>query len=273
MDTNLHQLDGLLQTMSPITLDEMKSIRLMKRTDKKYLTDPATLRRLIELARNSYYVQEIDGHRICSYATTYWDDAENRAFRMHQTGHLPRYKIRVRTYADSDLSFLEIKTKDNHKRTTKKRIRVPSVQSVIDEHYGESFLQELTSLNFSHIQPKVSNRFHRITLVNHGKTERLTIDFDLHFCNIQTGYETDMPDIAIIELKRDGLVDSPVLQLLRELRIKPLGFSKYCIGAAVTNPDLRINRFKKRLIKINKVAHKPHQASITPSTLQYLCHL
>ena len=242
--------------MSPITLAEMKSIRLMKRTDKKFVTTIPFLCRLLELAQDSYYVQEIDGHRICSYATTYWDTPENKAFRTHQAGHRPRRKVRVRSYVDSNLSFLEIKTKDNHNRTTKKRTVVPSVQAVIEHQAGEDFLREHLNLTFNDIVPTVKNRFKRITLVNYGKTERLTIDFDIHFENYETKQCDAMPETVIIELKRDGLYHSPILQFLRELRIKPLGFSKYCIGAVVTNPQLKVNRFKKRLIKLNKVTQK-----------------
>ena len=66
-----------------------------------------------------------------------------------------------------------------------------------------------------------------------------------------------MDHIVVIELKRDGRVHSPIIPLLRQLRIKPAGFSKYCIGACVTDDTLRVNRFKKRLIRIRKVANKP----------------
>jgi len=99
----------------------------------------------------------------------------------------------------------------------------------------------------------VENRFRRITLVNRAKTERLTIDSSLRFHNLVTGREQDMGDIVIIELKRDGLQPSPILRLLNELRIHPLGFSKYCIGSALTNSDLRQNRFKPRLTAIAKL--------------------
>lgn len=254
METVLHTLDQLIRTMPPITLADMKSIHLMRRTDKKFLTDIPTLLKLLQMACGSYYSQEIDGHRICSYSTTYWDDAQRHAFRMHETGHRPRRKVRVRNYLDSNKSFLEIKIKDNHDRTTKSRIPVPSVEAVINEHYGEDFLRKTTGRSFDELTPVIANQFNRITLVNLNKTERLTIDFNLHFHNLYTGHDADMTDIVIIELKRDGLVPSPILSMLRELRIKPLGFSKYCIGGAITNQDLRINRFKKRLIKIHKVA-------------------
>lgn len=108
------------------------------------------------------------------------------------------------------------------------------------------------------LAPAVGNRFNRITLVNFAKTERLTIDFGISFYNYATDERASMDNIVVIELKRDGRCPSPIIPLLRQLRIKPAGFSKYCIGASVTDSSLRINRFKKRLIRVNKVANKIH---------------
>ena len=62
--------------------------------------------------------------------------------------------------------------------------------------------------------------------------------------------------VAIIELKRDGNVPSPALDILREVRIKRSGFSKYCIGSALTQHTLRRNNFKERLIMISKIENK-----------------
>lgn len=62
-----------------------------------------------------------------------------------------------------------------------------------------------------------------------------------------------MEDLVVIELKRDGLQPSPILPLLTKLRIHPHGFSKYCIGSALTNADLRRNRIKPRLHSVEKI--------------------
>lgn len=243
--------------MPAITLAEMSSIRLMNRTDQKYVTNVPTLLELLRLTRGSYYAQEIDGQRVSPYATTYWDGREERhMFRQHETGRRPRRKVRVRTYVSSQESFLEIKQKDNHGKTRKQRVRVPSVEAVIGEAAGQDFLREQTGLTFDELEPVVGNRFNRLTLVNYAKTERLTIDFDLSFYNYATEQHSEMDNIVIIELKRDGRTPSPILPLLRQLRIKPAGFSKYCVGATVTDPGLRVNRFKKRIVRITKVAER-----------------
>lgn len=244
-----------LDALPPITLEEMASIRLMNRTDTKFVTNLSTLTRLLERAVGNYYVQETSGHRLSPYETVYWDEPEEHTmFRDHQCGHAGRTKVRVRTYLDSQLTFLEVKNKDNHGKTRKSRIKVPSLDAVAHDGEGEDFLREKTGYTFEAIKPTLGNRFSRITLVNFAKTERLTIDIDLHFHNFQTNEDAEMPTVVIIELKRDGRVPSPILPLLRELRIKKSGFSKYCIGTAITNQAVPHNRFKPRLRKIEKVA-------------------
>lgn len=250
-------LNELVGALPPITLEEMASIRLMNRTDTKFVTNLPTLARLLTLVQGRYFAQETCGHRISPYATTYWDGCNHHEmFRRHLCGHSPRMKVRVRTYLDSQQTFLEVKRKDNHGKTHKRRVAVPSLDAVVNNRAGEDFLEELTGYSFGEIRPTLGNRFDRITLVNTDKTERLTIDFNLSFYNYETEREAEMDNVAVIELKRDGRMPSPVLALLRELRVKPAGFSKYCIGTAITNGALRQNRFKPRLRKIDKIVSR-----------------
>jgi len=237
-----------LAQLPPISLDEMSGIKLMNRTDTKFVTNKRKLAKLLELAQGQYYAQQIEGLRIANYRTVYWDTPEYRFFLEHHNGRAPRQKIRVRTYLDSDLTFLEVKTKNNHGRTKKKRITVPDHdRNIIIEAGGSDFTLRLTGETFDGINPTVQNRFQRITLVNKGKTERLTIDFNVSFHNFETEEDAETGELVIIELKRDGNVYSPILDILRRLRIKPSGFSKYCIGSVMTNESLKHNRFKPKL--------------------------
>lgn len=244
----------------------MSGIRLMNRTDTKFVTNIATLRKLLKLAVWQYRAQEIDGKRLARYYTMYFDTPDMQMYTCHHSGHANRQKLRIRSYVDSGLNFLEVKTKNNHKRTRKKRTTMfdfdplaPARNITFDSHDDnfkeyDSFLRENLWYKPEIMEEAIENRFNRITLVNNNKTERLTIDTDLCFHNIHTGNDCSLPELAIIELKRDGLVPSPILSLLNELRIKPLGFSKYCIGTALTNPDIRQNRFKQRLHALGKLA-------------------
>lgn len=259
-------MTDILTNYQPITLEEMSGIRLMNRTDTKFVTNIATLRKLLKLAVWQYRAQEIEGKRQARYYTMYFDTPDMQMYTCHHSGHANRQKLRIRSYVDSGLNFLEVKTKNNHKRTRKKRTTMfdfdplaPARDIAFDSHDDnfkeyDSFLRENLWYKPEIMEEAIENRFNRITLVNNNKTERLTIDTDLCFHNIHTGTDCSLPELAIIELKRDGLVPSPILSLLNELRIKPLGFSKYCIGTALTNPDIRQNRFKQRLHALGKLA-------------------
>jgi len=41
--------------------------------------------------------------------------------------------------------------------------------------------------------------------------------------------------------------------MLKQLRIHPHGFSKYCMGSALSNDTLQVNLFKTKLIDIQKI--------------------
>ena len=239
---------GLISKFQPISLCEMGGIKLMNRTDTKFVTSMDKLMILLQMANHEYRVQEIDGKRNMNYATIYYDSKDYAFYNAHHDGHAGRQKVRIRSYVDSNLSFLEVKTKDNHGKTCKKRINLQSDQKTMD------FLYQNLRIDPTLLEQKIKNTFHRITLVNQAKTERLTIDTDLEFLNLTTGLKYTLPQIAIIELKRDGLQHSPILDILRQLRIHPSGFSKYCIGEVLTNPDIRKNRMKPRLQKLMKIS-------------------
>jgi len=254
-------INELLETFTPITLEQMSNVKLMNRTDTKFVTNLDKLRQLLEMAQADYYVQDIDGGRNLEYDTTYFDTTDFDMYCQHQMGHTNRQKIRFRTYCVSGLQFMEVKTKNNHGRTKKKRIEVSDMDLADEEK--RQFLAKHLRYVVDSLQPALNNHFSRITLVNKAKTERLTIDSGLRFRNLLNGCERDMDDLVIIELKRDGLVFSPVLEMLRRLRIHPHGYSKYCMGMALTcNGLLPVNRFKRKLIEVNKLVNQ-YNSSIT----------
>ena len=244
-------MNELLAAFAPISLEEMSSVKLMNRTDTKFVTTRPKLEQLLEMAQKDYFAQQIDGERNMLYDTTYFDTDDFAMYREHQHGHANRQKIRFRTYVSSHLQFMEVKTKNNHGRTKKKRIEVSDMDLHDDDK--RQFLAKHLRFDADHLVPHMHNYFHRITLVNKGKTERLTIDTALQFHNLLTDTDKDMGPLVIIELKRDGLVYSPVLEMLRQLHIHPHGFSKYCMGAAMTNSSLPLNRFKVKLNDVERI--------------------
>lgn len=243
--------------LPPITLQEMSCIKLMNRTDTKFVATLDHLAAFLSAVNGEYFIQQVDGKRIASYHTTYFDTADYQMYSMHHAGRSIREKIRVRTYLDSHDTFLEVKNKNNHGRTKKKRITVGGVETLNAERENVvPFLGKHAWYAIEDVSPVIENWFNRITLVNYGKTERLTIDFNLRFHHLKSDKQECLKNVVIIELKRDGNVPSPALNILRRLRIKRSGFSKYCIGSALTHKGLKRNNFKQRLTRIAKLENK-----------------
>jgi hypothetical protein len=244
-------MEHLLSSFDKISLDEMSGIRLMNRIDTKFVTNLPMLVRLLSMAKGEYMAQEIQGERNMRYETTYFDTKNYDMFYTHQHGHAGRQKLRFRTYVSSQLQFMEVKTKNNHGRTKKKRMAVSDMS--LDDPTKLEFISTHLRYEAESLMPAIQNRFDRITLVNKGRTERLTIDTNLQFHNLVTHVDRHMGPLVIVELKRDGLCFSPILEMLRTLRIFPHGFSKYCMGSALTNDLLRVNRIKPKLIDVRKI--------------------
>lgn len=236
--------EEILKDFCPISLQQMNGVRLMNRVDTKYVTTMPMLLRLLCMANGEYMAQDIDGKRNMPYYTCYFDTPLCDMFSAHVHGKASRQKVRLRVYEDSGMAFVEVKTKNNKGRTNKRRTPAERGNELVS--YTD-FLQDASRYQPDNLVRQVENRFSRITLVNRRMTERLTIDTNLRFNNVNTGVKCALNGLVIIELKRGGNVHSPVQDMLRHLHIHPFGFSKYCVGMALTNHSLRCNRLKPKI--------------------------
>lgn len=246
---------NVVQAFPAISLEEMDGVKLMNRIDTKYLTDEQTLVQILEDAlAQGYSALVTDGSKIAAYDTVYFDTDTLRMFLDHHNRRAVRQKIRTRVYVGSGISFLEIKRKNNHGRTKKKRIQIP-LQEVKDFHSDKAacdYLSEKSWFTAEQLDVSLETIFRRITLVNQAMTERLTIDTCVAFNNYRTGQEASLKNGVIIELKQDGRTDSPAKRILLEHRVKPIRVSKYCIGITLTDTAVKSNRFKTKIRKIEK---------------------
>lgn len=253
----IDRIQPILDEMTPITLEEMRNIHLMDRVDSKFVAPVSSLPLLLKEMTPFFKVQINNDKLIAPYSTQYLDTSDLDMYVMHQNGKLNRQKIRIRTYINSGVSFLEVKNKNNKGRTKKVRVPVDTshILTIGDLEKGRSFLEENSLFEVNRLEPSLANEFNRITLVNNRATERVTIDFALSFLNYKTRKKKDLEHLVILELKQDGWQNSDFLDVLMQMRIKKLPFSKYCMGTVITNPEIKYNRFKDRWAIINKYTH------------------
>lgn len=239
----------ILKDFTPISLKEMDGVKLMNRTDTKYLVSFDQFEEILLELSNDYRVLEIEGKRISSYETSYLDTKELLFFKEHHQGKENRHKIRFRNYVDSGISFLEIKLKRKG-RTKKKRILVDEFGCI--DKPEKRFIKKWIPQKPSQLNATLGNRFQRITLVNKLNPERLTIDLNLTFK--KEGKEVSLNQHVILELKQERFNrNSFILKLLKKKGIRPLRLSKYIVGNLLFDKSLKYNRFKSRLLALNKI--------------------
>ena len=248
--------NSLLSRFEPITLERMDSIRLMNRIDTKFVTDTLMLKNILNDAlSHGYLVFESDGERLHAYDSIYFDTSDLQMYAEHRRGKLVRQKVRTRVYCESGLCFLEVKKKNNHSRTRKKRVEIPlaDFQDFRSDPEARLWLSSHSGYSVEEVSPAVETLFNRITLVNKGLTERLTIDTSVTFKNLRTGATADLGAAVIIELKQDGRTHSEMKDILLKHRVKPFRISKYCIGVSLTDSSARTGRFKEKIRYIDKL--------------------
>ncbi len=245
---------ALLQRFDAIQLAEMDHVKLLRRTDTKYVMSEEQLSRALAHLTDHYRILEVNGRRIQRYQTLYFDTENMSLYRQHHSDRRNRYKVRERAYVDSDLAFLEIKHKVNANTTIKSRMRTPELTPRIARD-AETFLHANYPYQVEDLEAKLLNTFERITLVSKHSVERMTIDIGVRF--LWNGADVSLSGIAIAEVKQDGFsMDSAFVQQMRALGVRPTGFSKYCIGVSMLYPEVKHNRFKPQLNQIDKLLHE-----------------
>jgi hypothetical protein len=238
-----------LHTFAPISLTEMDEVKLMNRTDTKFVFKRSWLDGFLKKLATAYHVLKINDNLISNYNTLYFDTENFDYYIDHHNGRVNRYKVRIRNYVESDLFFLEIKNKYKG-RTDKKRIRINGFEHDLSEntrHFINSVIETKPNL-----EAKLWNRFSRITLVNPSQKERLTLDLDLGFSWEDQTFS--FSQIVIAELKQENVNrESLFYSLMKQNGILPNSISKYCIGAINLYPALKYNNFKSKTLLLNKL--------------------
>ena len=247
----MNEIQALIDHFEPISLPEMESVALLNRIDTKYLMNVDQFGQILAQIRHRYRVLTVDEVRLNHYQTLYFDTADFALYLRHHNGGLNRYKVRCRKYVDSNLCYLEVKFKTNKGRTIKNRIRIPEIITKFEE-YTHDFLREYCPLDLHLLEPKIWNSFVRITMVSKYAVERLTIDLNLQYQHGKD--ELELPGLVVTEVKQEGFsLKSDFIQQIRTMNLQPIGFSKYCMGAAKMYQHLKSNNFKPSNLLIKKL--------------------
>lgn len=176
----MNDLKHIIKNFDTISLEKMDKVRLMDRIDTKFIFSSELLPGILEKASADYKILEEKSGSIFTYNNLYFDTREFNMYTVHHNRHLNRYKVRFREYVDSGIIFLEVKFKNNKRRTIKTRIKRSAFEDTL---IGESadFINQLVPYKAKDLVPRIRTIFNRLTLVHKTVKERITIDTSLQF--------------------------------------------------------------------------------------------
>lgn len=240
-------LTGLAAGLGPISLAEVdESAALQTRLDQKYLVPTAALVTLVGSLGPGLRVLRIDGRRVFTYESTYFDTDSLTFYRDHVQGRRRRHKVRTRLYADSGLTMLEVKAKGGRGETVKHRM--PWDRDRLDELGGAGldFVDEHLPerVPAGALRPVLMSRYRRTTFVDVGSGLRITCDVDLRFEG--AGRSVTVPPGRVLVETKSATGRSRADRLLHRAGQRDLAVSKYCVGLALTH-GVPANRWHRTL--------------------------
>ena len=281
-------------TSAPLSTDHLASTGLtelnsaaglLTRVDRKYLVPLERAQDLVNGLTPDARVLDIDGRRRFSYASTYFDTPGLEAFMLAARKRRRRFKVRTRTYLDTGLCFLEVKTRGARGTTVKRRMGYHPDDASRLTGPGRAFVAAcLASTGVTGpaaareiaaaLRPVLATTYERTTLHLPDAEARATIDTALTWQRLTPGARTRaaavtagapqalrparltaaindgepvaVADVAVVETKNPA-TPSPADRALWDVGHRPTRISKYATGMALLHPELPANRWYRTL--------------------------
>ncbi|MFM2412182.1 MAG: hypothetical protein RLZZ587_515 [Actinomycetota bacterium] len=220
-------------------LDESWS--LTRRYDTKFIVEQSELDKFFEATTTEFAALEIDGLRMFSYRTVYFDTPDLLLYRDHAQRRRRRVKVRTRLYRDSGRTRLEVKAKMGNGQTQKALFEDRAEFgleeiSLIDTTIADMYPTSRYSGLGSRLSRSAVTEFNRTTLISRTSAERITCDTDMFLESNGSRFRLK-PGLVLVEVKSPQRISETVRQL-RHLGWHSTSFSKY--GAAIESThDIR----------------------------------
>lgn len=223
---------------------------MMTRVDRKYVVEAERAPEILAQLHEDTRALEIGGKRAQNYASCYFDTPDYDSYMGAAHKRRRRFKVRTRTYVDSQLTFLEVKTRGARGNTVKKRIPY-AVELAELGHLsrgGRTWVSDILtgahcSDESSRLSPVLRGSYTRSTLLM-PEGGRATIDSDLAWES--QGYVLTHPGMVIIETKSSAS-PSQLDRALWAAGVRPTKISKYATAMAAFNPELPRNKWTRVL--------------------------
>ena len=228
----------VLDALDPIDVVELtERASLQTRIDRKYVVPADSLEVLLRGIETGARVLQIGDERSFAYESVYFDTDGLTSYLGAARRRRRRFKVRTRTYVDSDLCWVEVKTRGPHGSTIKTRLPYdPDDRDTLTDE-GLRFADEVLDGSPDGLNPTLISRYRRSTIYLPATDSRTTIDTGLVWLAASSDRSKAVEGLAVVETKT-GSTPSSTDRLLWRHGHRPVRISKYGTGMAALHPDL-----------------------------------
>jgi len=237
--------------LETISLDELnEAAALQRRTDRKYILTQAQAEQVLPQLAQQALVLSIDGRRSSDYTSVYFDTPDLASFHLAAHPRRRRFKVRTRSYMDTQQCYLEVKTEGARAQTVKERIEHPFNARAALSEQSLNYIQETLNhelgtcpIHTDALVPVIDSSYTRTTLYLPQTNSRVTVDENLVWTDPKTGFRLECNEI-IVETK-SAMNAGPADKLLWRHQIRPSRISKFATGMSLLHQHLPANRWHK----------------------------
>ncbi len=223
--------------------------QLLRRADTKFVVPTRCVPAIVARIAEGYAVVAVGADNLARYANAYFDTADLTCFHDHRRGRRLRHKIRIRSYVDRRLAFLEVKSRRNELHTDKARLEIPYGTGVLSDELREFLARHC---HFSQgVVATVEISYRRLMLAGLETEERVTIDLGV---TVDGDAGLAIGAVAIVEVKQPVHARAtPIMRALHATGYAPCSVSKY-VAAIAARADVRANRVRPSLRLLERIA-------------------
>jgi len=244
------KLSNTIYKFSSVSFAEYQLMNFKDIAETKFILNTKKLKKLLKEVSHKYDILEIGNKRVLNLTNEYFDTEDYKLYMAYHNGKGNRYLIKNSESEEEKKKYLEIKFHSNKGTVSKKKKKIKAGN--ISNKKTQVFIKENSPYSAEKLKLSLKNKYSRIVLIHKQNKEKVTIDLDLT-CSNDKGKQK-LPHLAIIEVKQKKFsLHSDFIVSLRNKNIQKTSLSKYCIGLALLNKDVKKNKFKSKLLAINKI--------------------
>jgi hypothetical protein len=243
-----------LDFLKTAVFEEVVKIKRSERLVSSFVFTKSDLLSVLGEAASDHRLLKSGGNPFFNFKSQYYDTEQYDLYRNHHNEKLNRWKIKRSENVTSEKLKFEIRFYNNKNKTQRWSLETDNRNNALSKP-EKQLVKKLTPFKPKYLINSLCVTYRRFTLLGNDNGLRVTFDTDMQF--VHRGKLLQLPQLVVAEVKQSQYSQRGAIhEIFKTHRIHPKNFSKYCIGLALANKQVKRNNFKSTINLINTLSYE-----------------